>query len=192
MKCFSLTATISETLIERAALMCATVNTWAPLIMCSCCRMPNSWRTSYRFYLTLVCWSATERGKIFAEYKPFVTEMITKYKAPFHFVYSVSCWDGWVNSEKEEVSEQNLNCPFSESGVMISVWELIQFTTQTETPVLSMWACSLKSLSIVQQYLGTGVYQVYMLTQPCLFAEFSCMHQNNPEFIHHLITKTEP
>ncbi len=52
-------------------------------------------------YILLKCWSVSQCGEIFAECKPFVTEMITKHKAPFHFVYSVSRWVGWLNSEKE-------------------------------------------------------------------------------------------
>lgn len=55
--------------------------------------------------LCSVCWSASQHGKILAEYKLFVTVMITKYKAPFHFGYSVSCRVGWLNCEKAEAFE---------------------------------------------------------------------------------------
>lgn len=43
---------------------------WAPLILCSWCSMPNSWRTPYGFYLTLKYWLGSQHGKTLLNTNP--------------------------------------------------------------------------------------------------------------------------
>lgn len=78
--------------------MCAAVRRMSSLDPASWCSMPSSHRTSYRFNLSLDLLPSV--AKILSEYQPFVTEIITKYKALFFGVYNTSCRVQWLNTVK--------------------------------------------------------------------------------------------
>lgn len=206
--------------------MCA--DAWAPFILCSWCSMPNSWRTSYRLYLSVdllpsvaksspnanPLWqrwlqSTKHRSILFTASPAELDDWTVKKKQPVHPDGLLKSWSGFPATYMHNICHTVISCGIIKKKKFIWCFSsgtfLSPLITGDSSTISSVWIKSfqwiwcdndfcVRVMNLCSVCAPSDLVQICICLLNIVFGHNADrMHQNNPEFIMHiLLTKAEP